>query len=224
VNFNPDDWIELYNPNSTAVDLSNWQIKDDDDTHIFTIPEGTQIGGEDFLVFVKDASDFINVFPNMSYLGELGFGFGGSDSVRLFNSTGTLQDEVVYQSDAPWPSCADETGYTLELIAPDLDNSLPENWDCININGSPNAINNSELSTENSTIDTIIVYPNPVKNFLYIGGHNDRFDVEVYSILGQKVMAIKATNQVNLSPFDHGMYLLKIKTKTATIIRKVLKY
>ena len=224
VNFNPDDWIELYNPNSTAVDLSNWQIKDDDDTHIFTIPEGTQIGGEDFLVFVKDAFDFISVFPNMSYLGELGFGLGGSDSVRLFNSTGTLQDEVVYQSDAPWPSCADETGYTLELIAPDLDNTLPENWDCINVNGSPNAINNSELSTENSTIDTIIVYPNPVKNLLYIGGHNDRFDVEVYSILGQKVITINATNQVNLSLFDHGMYLLKIKAKTATIIRKVMKY
>ena len=224
VNFNPDDWVELYNPNPTAVDLSNWQIKDDNDTNIFTIPEGTQIGGEDFLVFVKDASDFITVFPNMSYLGEFGFGFGGSDSVRLFNSSGTLQDEVVYQSDAPWPSCADETGYTLELIAPDLDNSLPENWDCINVNGSPNAINNSELSTENSIIDAIIVYPNPVKNSLYIGGHNDRFDVEVYSILGQKIMAIKTTNQVNLSSFDHGMYVLKIKTKTATIIRKILKY
>ena len=222
--FNADDWIELYNPNSTSVDLSNWQIKDDDDTHIFTIPEGTQIGGEEFLVFVKDTFDFISVFPNMSYLGELGFGLGGSDSVRLFNSTGTLQDEVVYQSDAPWPSCADETGYALELIAPDLDNTLPENWDCINVNGSPNAINISQLTTEDFAINGIKVYPNPVKNLLYIGSHNDRFDIEVFSILGQNILTIKTTNQVDLSSFDPGMYLLKIKTKTATIIRKVMKY
>ena len=36
--------------------------------------------------------------------------------------------------------CRDETGQTLELISPDLDNTLPESWDCINSNGSPNAI------------------------------------------------------------------------------------
>ena len=36
-----------------------------------------------------------------------------------------------------WPTCADGTGNTLELIHPDLDNALAENWHCINENGSP---------------------------------------------------------------------------------------
>ncbi|MGB1393783.1 MAG: CotH kinase family protein [Flavobacteriaceae bacterium] len=222
--FNADDWIELYNPNSSSVDLSNWQIKDNDDTHIFTIPEGTQIEGEDFLIFVKDASDFINVFPNMNYLGELGFGLGGSDSVRLYNSTGTLQDEVSYESNTPWPSCADETGYTLELITPDLDNTLPENWDCINVNGSPNAINSESLNIEDYKNNSILVYPNPVKSILYIGQINDQFDIDVYSILGQKVTSSRATNQLDLSRLEQGVYFVRIKTKTATIIRKVVKH
>ena len=60
--------------------------------------------------------------------------------MRLYNSHGTLLDEVYYDSELLWPSCADETGNTLELISPDLDNLLPENWNCINENGSPKAI------------------------------------------------------------------------------------
>jgi hypothetical protein len=223
VDFNADDWIELYNPNSAPVDLSNWQIKDDDDAHMFIISEGTQIEGNGYLVVVKDASDFINVFPDIDYTGELGFGFGGSDAVRLYNASGTLQDEVAYQSVAPWPVCADATGNTLELIDPELDNALPESWNCINENGSPNAINNSNLTVEDFEIDGIKVYPNPVKNVLYIGRSADRFDVEVYSILGQKVGSALATNQLDLSTFDTGVYFIKIKTNNQTVIKKIIK-
>ena len=136
--FDTDDWIELYNPNSAAIDLTNWELKDDDDTHVFAIPDGTQIEGEGFLVLVKDETNFSSVLPEVPYVGELNFGFGGSDAVRLYDPNGTLQDEVDYQSLAPWPSCADASGYTLELRSPDLDNALPENWACINLNGSPN--------------------------------------------------------------------------------------
>ena len=221
--FNADDWIELYNPNSSSIDLSNLQIKDNDDTHIFIIPEGTLIEGDGYLVFVKDESDFISVLPNINYIGELGFGLGGSDSVRLYNSTGALQDEVAYISDAPWPVCADETGNTLELIASNLDNSLPENWDCVNENGSPSTINSQTQSTEDFTNDSITVYPNPVKSILYIGQTNDQFDIEVYSILGQKVGSALATNQLDLSRFDQGVYFLRIKTQNNTVVKRVIK-
>ena len=138
--FDADDWIELYNPNDIAIDVSNWEIKDDDNTHVFVIPEGTQIEGEGYLVIVKNETDFRSVLPGIPFVGELDFGFGSSDAVRLYDQNGALHDIVDYQSAAPWSSCADETGYTLELISPDLDNTLPESWDCINANGSPNAI------------------------------------------------------------------------------------
>lgn len=139
--FDADDWIELYNPNTSEMDVSNWEIKDDDDTHVFVIPDGTQIEGEGYLVIVKNETDFTSILPDIPYLGELNFGFGGSDAVRLYDQNGFLQDVVDYQSVAPWPSCADGTGYTLELISPNLDNALPENWDCINVNASPNDAN-----------------------------------------------------------------------------------
>ena len=144
--FAADDWIELYNPNSSELDVSNWEIRDDNDSHVFVIPDGTQIEGESYLVIVKNENDFTSVFPGIPFVGEIDFGFGASDAVRLYDQNGTLQDVVDYQSEAPWPSCADETGYTLELISPDLDNAMPENWNCININGSPNNTNDDGSS------------------------------------------------------------------------------
>ena len=222
--FNAGDWIELYNPEPLSMDISNWKIKDDNDAHVFVIPEGTQIQGNGYLVFVKDESDFISVFPNIPYVGELGFGFGGSDAVRLYSSDSRLVDEVYYESEAPWPICAGEAGNTLELITTDLDNSLPESWSCINENGSPNAVNNSELSVENISSGLIKVYPNPVKNTLYVAGGSDVYNIEVYSLLGRLVMKVSNTNEINVSLFTEGVYLIKISADNATTTKRFIKF
>ena len=224
LSFNPGDWIELYNPKSTAIDLSNWQIRDDNNTHIFVVPEGTQIAANGFLVFVKDAAAFSSVFPNIPYIGELDFGFGGSDAVRVYNSDSKISDEVYYDSVAPWPTCADETGNTLELITSDLDNELPENWSCINDNGSPNAVNSPGLSVDDVDSNSIALYPNPVKNTLYIKGNSGSYDIEVYSILGQRVMIDFDVNEINLTSFNEGVYLIRVSTETTTTVKRIIKF
>tara|TARA_B100000787_G_C16196725_1_gene301450 strand:+ start:186 stop:3650 length:3465 start_codon:yes stop_codon:yes gene_type:complete len=209
--FNADDWVELYNPNTTTIDISDWQLKDDDDSHVFTIPSSTSITADGYLVIVKDASDFSTVFPDITnYIGEIGFGFGNSDSVRLFNSSNVLQDEVIYTSNDPWPDCAKETGDTLELIIPNLDNSLPESWNCINTNGSPNAINSNPLSLEEVSTTTIKIYPNPVQNILYISGVIDLFTVQVYTVTGQKVFEYSSDKKLDVSHLTQGIYFIKI--------------
>ena len=95
--------------------------------------------------------------PNIPYIGEFDFGFGGSDIVRLYDQNGTLQDSVDYQSVTHGPSCADETGYTLELISPELDNEIPEHWNCINWGGSPNTANDGSI--QNSPLSQILNFP-----------------------------------------------------------------
>lgn len=63
------DWIELANPTNTDIDISGIVIKDNDDSHVYTIPEGTVISANGFLV-IDDT--------------VLGFGLGGEDEVRLY--------------------------------------------------------------------------------------------------------------------------------------------
>ena len=222
--FNAGDWIELYNPKAITIDISNWQIKDDNNTHVFIIPEGTQIAGNGFLVIVKDAAAFSSVFPNIPYIGELDFGFGGSDAVRVYNSDSKLMDDVFYDSIAPWPICADETGNTLELMSPDLDNALPGSWSCINDNGSPNAVNSPGLSVEVVDSNSIALYPNPVKNTLYIKGNSGSYDIEVYSILGQRVMTAFDVNEIDVRSFNEGIYLIRVSTKNGTTVKRFIKF
>ena len=221
--FNPDDWIELYNPESTVKDISNWKIKDDNDSHVFVIPEGTQVEANGYLIIVKDEADFTTAFPGIPYIGELGFGFGGSDEVRLYTSDDKLVDEVKYESESPWPTCAYETGNTLELITPELDNSLPESWNCINENGSPNAVNSSGLYIENVTYSLLKIFPNPVKNSLYISGDTSSYNIKIYSLLGQLVMAASNVDEVDVSSFAKGVYLIKISNESSTTTKRFIK-
>ena len=222
--FNPDDWIELYNPETTAKDISNWKIKDDNDSHVFVIPEGTQVEANGYLVIVKDEADFAAAFPGTPYIGELGFGFGGSDEVRLYSSDDKLVDEVKYESESPWSTCAYETGNTLELITPDLDNSLPESWSCINENGSPNAVNSSNLYIENIDSSLTNIFPNPVKNTLYISGDSNNYNIKVYSLLGQIVISDYNVNEVDVSSLTKGVYLIKISNENSTITKRFIKF
>ena len=223
--FNADDWVELYNPNVNAKDLSNWQIKDNKDENIFIIPEGTVIPGDGYLVFVKDASDFTSVYPEITdYIGEIGFGFGTSDAVRLYNANNVLQDEVSYTNELPWSDCADQTGNTLELTTPDLDNALPESWSCNTPNGSPNAKNTSGLSFNEFVKTEVKVYPNPVQNELYISGVSGQFKVQIYALTGQEVRNDTNTFKLNVRKLKRGMYFLKISEGSKNTLLKFIKY
>ena len=224
-NYNADDWIELFNPNPYQVDLSQWQIKDSDDSHEYVIPEGTFIEGEGFIVAVKDTSDYLSIFPDaINYIGNLGFGLGSSgDSVRLFDSDNILQDQVTYTSESPWPNCANDSGYTIELISPELDNSLAENWSCINLNGSPNAPNTEILSVPSNLKSVPVVFPNPTKSMLNITGQAQFYNVAIYNVSGQRLIDKQKVNQVDVSSFPSGVYFIKVNQGSDQFTLKFLK-
>lgn len=70
------DWVELANPTATELDISGLVLKDNKDKDAYTIPQGTTIPANGFLVIYQDDS------------GATGFtfGLGKGDSVRLFEN------------------------------------------------------------------------------------------------------------------------------------------
>ena len=68
------DWVELANPTDQVIDISGLVMKDEKDKDAYTIPQGTTIEANGFLVIYHDDK------------GETGFAFGlgKGDSVRLF--------------------------------------------------------------------------------------------------------------------------------------------
>ncbi len=66
------DWIELANPTGLPLNIAGLVLKDSDDTHGYTIPDGTVIPANGFLVLTED---------------DFGFGLGKGDSVRIFENS-----------------------------------------------------------------------------------------------------------------------------------------
>ena len=148
--FDPEDWVEIYNSSSNTIDMGSWLLKDENDDHIFTIPSNTLLIPDQYLVFCNDTISFKALFPDVNqYFGDLGFGLGGgSDFVKLFDSSELLVDAVEYDDTAPWPTESDGNGPTLELINPSLDKALRENWAASDGYGTPGAVNSVYVADE----------------------------------------------------------------------------
>ena len=233
--FNSDDWIELYNPNDYSIDVSNWIFTDDNDANTYVFPENTIIQEESYLVVVKDIGDFSNSFAEISnYIGEFDFGLSSSsDAIRIFNSEMVIQDEVYYTSSFPWPNLGNGDGYTLELISPSLDNSLPESWTNFNQYGSPNQVNSPTASINNIEQINAVLWPNPVGNSLNITLNIDysaKYTIDLFDLKGVNLKTIFSGNlglgDININyrtdNLSSGVYIIKIISNKG--INKMIKF
>ena len=127
----PGDWIELYNPNNTAVDISGWEFYDNDNE--FIIPNGTIIQADEYLVLIENEIMFTDIFPNMTnYVGDFLFNLNKKEKrVTLLDKDKCMSDYVVFNDKTPWPTEPGGEGPTLSLINPynGADNSLPTSWE-----------------------------------------------------------------------------------------------
>jgi hypothetical protein len=82
------------------------------------------------LVLCEDDSKFRLFHPaTVPVVGNFQFGLGNSgDTLRLFRPDGTVALSIVYDDVAPWPTAADGSGSTLQLINLQSDPSLPGSW------------------------------------------------------------------------------------------------
>ena len=99
-----EDWIEFYNPDNDAVDISGWKFVDDDITNQFIFPGGTILGADDYLVLCRDTVKFKLLYPNQNkVLGNINFGLSSDgDHIMLKDNSGNLIDEVTYSSSGLW--------------------------------------------------------------------------------------------------------------------------
>jgi len=162
------DWIELFNGSAKAMDVSGWTLKDDDDDHAFRLPAETVLPAGGYLVLCNSVTAFTAAYGSVPALvvGDVDFGFGTpSDQVRLFDASGALVDSVEYSTTSPWPSDANGTGKSIELLHPDLDNTLGVNWRSSVDSGTPGAPNGTGTAVGNIVERvpfTLSCFPNPV--------------------------------------------------------------
>jgi len=117
------EWVELYNRNSQPADLSEWSIADAKDKPV-SIPSGTVIPPNQFLILTKDKEKFLTSFPNVKNVVEIKLPAlnNTGDTVTLRSSTGKKIDEVKYES------IGKIRGRSLERIDPNRPSAEIANW------------------------------------------------------------------------------------------------
>ena len=89
------DWIELYNPNTAAVDLSGYRLTDDLASPAkWTIPAGTSIAPLGYLVIWAD-NDLLQNTPGNGLHAAFQLS-GNGETLGLFNPAGVLQHTIAF--------------------------------------------------------------------------------------------------------------------------------
>ena len=119
-------WVELYNRSDTVVDLGNWRVSAGIG---YTIPEGTLLEPDEYLVVAKDRVGLELRYPDVRILGDFERVLSRrGELIRLLDDRGNPVDEVRYFDGGRWPEYADGAGSSLELRDPEADNSKAEAW------------------------------------------------------------------------------------------------
>jgi len=237
----PGDWVELYNPGASSVNIEGWVLKDEDDEHEFIFESGTTIAANSYLVVAQDKAQFESVVSSVTPIGDMGFGLaGGSDQVRLFDQSGALIDSLQYDDEDPWPSGPDGTGYTLELVNAEADNADPVNWaTSIDLGGSPGAVNGSIVSVDDEdkqipdSFHLYQNYPNPFNPSTQISfdlPQSSFTRLTVYDMLGRKVSSLVNEKLVagsysyrwEASNYSSGFYIYRLEASGKVRTGKML--
>ena len=79
------------------------------------------------------------------------------------------------------------------------------------------------LSSENPSVKTILVYPNPTTDYIIVSGLEGNSKVEIYTITGQLVQETTFDSEIRLNiDLNSGLYLVKVSANNQSITRKII--
>lgn len=129
-------YIELYNNSTnTAFDLSGWQLPELD----YTFPNGSELGPSSFLLLANNQPAFAAAYGATNRVFDLYSGtLQAGAPLSLLQPSGAsnvVVAEVEFDSVPPWPTNANSTGSSLQLIDPRQDNWRVGNWSVSTVPG-----------------------------------------------------------------------------------------
>lgn len=143
-----DEWMELYNPGDSAVDLTGWTLEAADGTPKIALT-GTIDAAGYYLLERTDDTTVSDIAADQIYSGALG---NAGESLTLRDAFGAVQDQV-----GAWYAGSTITHATMERVQAMLDGSDATNWADHNgasygatasgdpINGTPRAKNSVQI-------------------------------------------------------------------------------
>ena len=220
--------LEIANFTGTTVNLASHTIKLSSNgsptwTVTYSFPNGAEILDGDVYVVANGgavicASEYDDLNNSIT-------GFNGNDALGLFkndiliDALGTLGDDTTYAQNTTLVRRPEVSGPTTAYN--------PGEWLVFASNNCDDLGSHSQtLSVESNILNEFKVYPNPVKGeFVYLNVQQP-VDLEVYDLLGKKIRVRRLDrndNQLDVSGFSKGVYILKISNGKSVVTRKLIR-
>lgn len=187
-----DDWIELYNKDSAAVDISGYYLSDNPlNLDKWQIPAGTVIQPDDYLIIWADEDSSQGPYHanfKLSAIGEI---------LYLLDTSLTLVDSVT------WGQQTLDMGFA----------RVPNGTGSFIIQSPTFAANNNTAGVnEMDAPVTLSVYPNPSSGILTIQSKDQkRRPVIIRNLLGQNMLEMNYAEVLtaDVSNWSEGIYLVQ---------------
>ncbi len=117
------EWIELYNPGTVSIDLTNWTLRSGDASPDITFPTGSSIPANGYFLLERTSDTTVSNIPaDYIYTGALN---DAGETLELRDDGGTLID-TANNGGAGWPEGVIATRCSMERVGPLLDQ--PASW------------------------------------------------------------------------------------------------
>lgn len=201
-----DDWIELYNNTDQAIDLSGYLLSDNSESlGKWAFPEGTTIGGSDYLIIWADSDEDQEGLHASFKLSA------GGEAVFLSDPDSMIVDQVSFEdqtTDISYGRFPNGTG-GFQTMTPTF-----------------NTQNTVTTNTDDPAYHqlTVSLFPNPVSDLLSVNVETGIRKVLVYTIDGMLLQDHQFQGQqsvnIDVSSVQKGIYLLKIYDTQASFTTK----
>ncbi|MEJ6796334.1 MAG: CotH kinase family protein [Flavobacteriales bacterium] len=199
-----DDWIELYNRSGIPISTAGLYLSDEEDNPTkWALPNLTLGAGEYAIIWADEQGAQGSSHANfkLSSLGEF---------ISLAFADGTYIDSYTY-------------------LAAEAENTfarLPNGAGPFVLNTPTLGFTNDPVSVTENMLPEFSIYPNPASSNLNIYAENRAsFQAELYSPQGNLVKQ-KSLSQtdglLDISNLSAGIYLLKLKTSSGSVHRKII--
>jgi len=201
-----DDWIEIYNPSNTPVDIGGLVLKDNVDT--WQIPANTIILPNEFLLLWADDEE-----SQGEYHTNFKLSAANGEFLGLFESDGLTEIESVNI-----PPLSENQSYV---------KCLNGEWSIIN-DPTPLAINDCQLSSTQEIKNDVLIYPTVSNGYVHIDlqeATDEVINVYLFSINGKLVLERKFNSSsftVDLSNLNPDVYIVKVIIENDSFLKKII--